>query len=168
MAYDDRPRRYEGRMQYRPPPARAPPRRQPQPVSRGRPHSPPPRPRTHPYPARPYDRRRARTEAIELPPTIWDRISDPAFIGRYVPVVGIATMVVSMAFLGMFYFDVDIEALMMAVFAIGALGTLSTAGGSGYAMWKGSDEDVNRAYLGMGLAIASFIMLGAGYILFWS
>jgi hypothetical protein len=77
-------------------------------------------------------------------------------------------MVVSMAFLGMFYFDVDIEALMMAVFAIGALGTLSTVGGSGYAMWKGSEEDVNRAYLGMGLAIASFIMLGAGYILFWS
>jgi hypothetical protein len=153
-------------MPNRPPQKREIQRGSPAPSYRGRYPPPPGRLEMGRSRQQRYTPRRGRAEAIELPPTLWDRLSDPNYVGRTIPYVGIATLLVSTAFLLIYWGDV-VGGLLIPVFIAGSVGVVLTTAGSLLAMFKGNEDDLDRAYLGLGLSIASFIMLGSGAVLSW-
>ena len=97
-----------------------------------------------------------------------DRLRDPGWIGRTLPYAGIGTLLISLCYLVLYLVEVDDIVLQAPVFAMGAFGLVLTVIGSITLLITGDEDNVDTAYLGMGLSIATFMLLGFGAVLAWS
>jgi hypothetical protein len=97
-----------------------------------------------------------------------DRLRDPGWIARTLPYAGIGTLLISLCYLVLYLVEVDDIVLQAPVFAMGAFGLVLTVIGSITLLITGDEDNVDTAYLGMGLSIATFMLLGFGAVLAWS
>jgi hypothetical protein len=78
---------------------------------------------------------------------------------------GIVSIVCSVAFLWAVL--PGLVGLMMVLFLLGAIGMVAAGTMAVPGLLSSEEDPLNRAYLGLGLAIGSVILLGVGTVLAW-
>jgi VIT1/CCC1 family predicted Fe2+/Mn2+ transporter len=119
--------------------------------------------RPHPYP-----RGRSSSRAVEsVSPLPLGAILHPRPSSLISIYSGVVTILFSLVFLTIFLSYPGMWFLLVILFIAGFVSMAVTGAFACISILKGDEEDVGRAYLGLGLSIGSLLLLGVGGVLAW-